>query len=131
MLKPILAIAALATLPVGLALADDDDRAFRGSLKDVAPRSDVMSLAVANGWSVEEIEMDDGYYEVEARTKEGREIEVKLHPVTLQIMAQEYEDDDDDDDGYGMANNPAAAGSAEPPKNGLFAPGAAPQVQVK
>ncbi|HBZ45461.1 MAG TPA: PepSY domain-containing protein [Maritimibacter sp.] len=130
MLKPILAIAALATLPVGLALADDDDRAFRGSLKDIAPRSEVMSLAAANGWSVEEIEMDDGYYEVEGRTKEGREIEVKLHPVTLQIMAQEYEDDDDDD-GYGMANNPAPAGSAEPPKNGLFAPNAAPRVQVK
>lgn len=43
-------------------------------------------------------------------------------------------DDEDDDDcedgGCGAANNPAPAGRAAPPENGLFDTGAAPQVQV-
>ncbi len=49
------------------------------------------------------------------------------------------DDDEDDDDGYSCmpgqpgcatGNAPAPAGSVAPPKNGLFAPGAAPAVQV-
>ena len=38
-------------------------------------------------------------------------------------------DDDDDDCGSG-ARNPAPAGTAAPPQNGLFGNGAPPQVQV-
>ncbi|MEC7764805.1 MAG: PepSY domain-containing protein [Pseudomonadota bacterium] len=128
MLKPILAVTALAAIPAGIALADGKD--YRGSLKDAQPMSAVLQLAEENGWMVRELDMDDGFYEVEARNAEGRMIEVKLHPETLQIVEHEY-DDDDDDDWHGNANNPARAGTAEPPQNGLFAPGAAPQVEVK
>ncbi len=54
----------------------------------------------------------------------------------------EDEDDDDDDDGMGgmrclpgqngcnPGTNPAPAGNAAPPANGLFAPGAKPAVQM-
>ena len=51
-----------------------------------------------------------------------------------------HDDDDDDDDDHGRRNcppgatgcgaAPAAAGTVAPPSNGLFAPGAKPQVQT-
>ena len=40
------------------------------------------------------------------------------------------DDDDDDDDCRGAARNPAPAGTATPPRNGLFGNGAPPQVRV-
>lgn len=42
----------------------------------------------------------------------------------------EDEDDDDDDGCRGGGRNPAPAGTAAPPQNGLFGNGAPPQVQV-
>ncbi len=39
-------------------------------------------------------------------------------------------DDDDDDDGRGGGRNPAPAGTAAPPQNGLFGNGTPPKVQV-
>jgi len=45
---------------------------------------------------------------------------------------EECEDDDgDDDDCLSNISNAAPAGTVEPPKNGLFGPGAAPKVEVK
>ena len=40
------------------------------------------------------------------------------------------DEDDDDDDGGRRAANPAPAGTALPPKNGLFGNGATPKVTV-
>lgn len=40
------------------------------------------------------------------------------------------DDDDDDDDCGTTARNPAPAGTAAPPQNGLFGNGAPPQVRV-
>ena len=69
----------------------------------------------------------DGCYKIEGRDIEGRKIDVKLDPATLQIVETDSEDDDDD---RGGARNPAPAGTVAPPQNGLFGNGAPPQVQV-
>ncbi|WP_306045110.1 PepSY domain-containing protein [Nioella sp. MMSF_3534] len=121
------ALALISVLPAGAALADDDDcRAPRDRWQ---PREAAMQLAEQNGWSVREFEIDDGCYEIEGRDAEGRAIEVSLDPESLEIVELEYEDDEDDG-GYANSRNPAPAGSAAPPQNGLFGSGAAPQVQV-
>lgn len=53
---------------------------------------------------------------------------------TKRNAGREDEDDDDgceeDEGSCGSANNPAPAGSAAPPQNGLFGDGAAPKAQV-
>lgn len=124
MKKTLTAFALIAFLPAGAVLADDDDR--RAPRDQWQPREAAMQVAAANGWAVRDFEIDDGCYEIEGRDRDGREIEVKLDPATLQIVEMDYEDDDD----RGGARNPAPAGSVAPPQNGLFGNGAPPQVQV-
>lgn len=119
------AFALIALVPAGAALADDDD--CRAPRDQWQPREAVMQLAQQNGWTVHDFEIDDGCYEIEGRDAQGREIEVKLDPATLQVVEMDYEDDDDD---RVPANNPAPAGTVAPPQNGLFGTGALPQVQV-
>lgn len=118
------AFALAALLPAGAVLADDDDcMAPRDTWQ---PREAVMQLASENGWTVQDFEIDDGCYEIEGRDRDGREIEVKLDPATLQVVEMDYEDDDD----RGGAHDSAPASNAQPPQNGLFGNGAPPQVQV-
>jgi len=119
------ALALAALLPAGAVLADDDE--CRVPRDQWQPREAVMQLAEQNGWTVGDFEIDDGCYEIEGRDQDGREIEVKLDPATLQIVEMDYEDEDDD---RGGARNPAPAGTVAPPQNGLFGNGTPPQVQV-
>lgn len=128
MKKALPALVILALLPAGIALAEDDD--CRTPRDQWQPREAVMKLAEENGWTIRDIEAEDGCYEVEARDKDGRDFEVKIDPGTLKIVDRE-DDDDDDDDGKGKGQRAAPAGTVAPPANGLFAPGAKPQVQVK
>ncbi|MBC7133829.1 MAG: PepSY domain-containing protein [Roseovarius sp.] len=125
MKKTLTTLALIALLPAGAALADDDD--CRVPRDQWQPREAAMQAAEANGWTVRRFEIDDGCYEIRGRDRDGREIEVKLDPATLQIVEMDHEDDDDD---RGGARNPAPAGSVAPPQNGLFGTGAAPKVQV-
>ncbi len=123
MRKILTALAVIALLPAGAALAADDDcSAPRDRWQ---PREAAMQLAGQNGWTVRDFEIDDGCYEIKGRDSSGREIEVKLDPATLQVVEMDYEDDD-----RGGASNPAPAGTVAPPPNGLFGNGAPPQVQV-
>lgn len=121
---PMLTIAAL--LPAGVVLADDDDCSVP---RDQWQRREAaLQVAQDNGWTVADFEIDDGCYEIEGRDADGREIEVKLDPATLQVVEMDYEDDDDD---YGTAaDNPAPAGTVAPPQNGLFGTGTPPKVKV-
>jgi len=124
MKKSLTALAIISLLPAGAALADDDDcSAPRDQWQS---REAVMQLAQQNGWTVRDVEIDDGCYEIEGRDGDGREIEVKLDPATLQVVEMDHEDDD----ARGGARNPAPAGTVAPPQNGLFGNGAPPQVQV-
>lgn len=117
------ALAILAALPAGVALAGDDDCAV--------PRAEwqsmeaVSRLAAGNGWTLRKIEVDDGCYEVKAQTREGRRIKAKLDPKTLEVI----EMDDRNHEGRSK-RDPAPAGSAAPPPNGLFGTGTPPKIQV-
>ena len=94
MRKTLTILAFLAALPAGAALADDDCFV---PMADWQPREAVAQFAVAQGWEVRRIKIDDGCYEIDGRDATGRAIEVKLHPGTLQIVAFEFEDDDGDE----------------------------------
>lgn len=112
-----------ALVPVGAALADDDCFAPRSQWQS---REAAMHEAKNKGWTVRELDIDDGCYEIEGRDSQDRAIEVKLDPATLQVVEMEYEDDHARKDG----NNPAAADTLPPPQNGLFGDGQPPKVKV-
>lgn len=94
MRKTLTILAFLTALPAGAALADDDCFV---PMADWQPREAVAEFAIAQGWEVRRIRIDDGCYEIDGRDATGRAIEVKLHPGTLQIVEFEFEDDDDDE----------------------------------
>jgi len=91
MRKTLTILAFLAALPAGAALADDDCFV---PMADWQPREAVSQFALAQGWEVRRIKIDDGCYEIDGRDAAGREIEVTLHPGTLQIVEFEFEGDD-------------------------------------
>jgi hypothetical protein len=92
MKKTLTILGLLAVLPIGSALADDDCFA---PMADWQPRDAVQRLAQKNGWIVRRIKIDDGCYEIHGRDAEGRRIEVKVHPATLQVIEIEYEAGDE------------------------------------
>ena len=91
MRKTLTILAFLAALPAGAALAGDDCFV---PMADWQPREAVAQFAIAQGWEVRRIKIDDGCYESDGRDAQGRAIEVKLHPGTLEIVEFEFEDDD-------------------------------------
>lgn len=92
-MKRLLAILAfVAALPAGAALADDDCFVPMTAWQ---PRDAVARLAEENGWIVRRIKVDDGCYEIKGTDKDGRRIEVTVHPGTLQVLEVEYKDEDD------------------------------------
>lgn len=125
MKKTLTALAVIALLPAGAALANDGD--CSAPRDQWQPREAAMQVAQQNGWTARDVEIDAGCYEIEGRDSSGREIEVKLDPATLRIVEMEYEDEDDD---RGGARNPAPAGTVAPPQNGVFGNGGPPRVQV-
>lgn len=102
MRKILTILAFLTVLPAGAALADDDCFV---PMADWQPREAVAEFALAQGWEVRRIKIDDGCYEIDGRDATGRAIEVKLHPGTLQIVEFEFEDDSDDDEREGQEND--------------------------
>ena len=94
MRKTLTILAFLTALPAGAALADDDCFV---PMADWQPREAVAEFAIAQGWEVRRIKIDDGCYEIDGRDATGRAIEVKLHPGTLQIVEFEFEDDHGDE----------------------------------
>ena len=91
MRKTLTILALLATLPAGVALADDDCFV---PMADWQPRVAVARLAADRGWTVRRIKIDDGCYEIDGRDAQGRAIEAKVHPGTLRVVEFEIEDDD-------------------------------------
>ena len=92
MRKTLTILAFLAALPAGAALADDDCFV---PMADWQPREAVAEFAIAQGWEVRRIKIDDGCYEIDGRDAQDRAIEVKLHPGTLRIVEFEFEDEDE------------------------------------
>ncbi|HDR27501.1 MAG TPA: PepSY domain-containing protein [Rhodovulum sp.] len=87
-----------------------------------APVADVVDIR----WTVRKFEIDDGRYEIKGRDSDGRQIEVKLDPATLQVVEMALEGDDR----RGGARTPAPAGSIATPQNGLSGNGVTPQMQA-
>ncbi|MCB1376269.1 MAG: PepSY domain-containing protein [Rhodobacteraceae bacterium] len=85
-------LAFLAAFPVGTARADDDCFV---PMADWQPRAAVTRLAEENGWVVRRIKIDDGCYEIKGTDRDGRRIEVTVHPRTLDVIEIEYGDGSD------------------------------------
>lgn len=96
-------IASLALLtaaaPAPLALAGDDE-GLRGGIAergDTFSHDDAARIARAEGMSrITETEQDDGKWELEGCTRDGREIEIDIDGRSGAILALEIDEDDDD-----------------------------------
>lgn len=94
MKKILTTLAFLTALPASVALADDDDCFV--PMADWQPREAVAQLVTDKDWTLRRLKIDDGCYKIHGRDAEGRQIEVTIHPQTLQILELEYEDEDED-----------------------------------
>lgn len=87
--------------PASLALADDDDGVRARSDSErvyTLNREDAVRIARAEGMTrVDEVERDDGKWELEGCTRDGREIEIDIHGATGAILELDLDDDTDDD----------------------------------
>lgn len=93
-MRTLLILPAFALAIVGAAAAS-----FAGSEVRVdAPRDQWMTIPqivetlTSKGYQVREVEQDDGVYEVEATDKDGKRVEVHVHPVTGEILRTELDD---------------------------------------
>ncbi len=79
----ILAATAIAlTVFATTAHADDDRRCGNVPIADWMSEADLRAKITPLDIDVREIDIDDGCYEVEARNKDGREVEISFHPQT-------------------------------------------------
>jgi hypothetical protein len=84
-------IASLVALSVGSAMAEDDCFV---PMADWKPREAVASMAAGLGWTVRRIKIDDGCYEIIGTDAEGRKIEARVNPATLEVLEIESRDHD-------------------------------------
>ena len=96
------------------------DGECRVLMADWQPREAVQAMANGQGWTARRIKTDDGCYEIEGQDAQGREIEVKLDPATLDVVEMEYED---------HATRPAPAGLAQMPASAPAEPAAKPATE--
>lgn len=74
------------------AMADDDDRRTARSPQAGLSIGDVYQRLTADGYTrIEEIERDDGKYEVEARDSQGRQVELDIDAQTGRILEVEHD----------------------------------------
>ncbi len=79
--------------PAPIAFADDDD--YRGGFR--ISRTEAIAIAHDNGMHhVQEIERDEGKWELEGCTYDRREIEIDIHGQSGRILEFEIDDHDDD-----------------------------------
>ena len=91
-----LTVFGLATLLAAPAAWAGDDCAV--PMRDWQPRSAVAAVAQAQGWTIRRIRIDDGCYEVIGTDAQGRAIEAKLNPGSLNIQEIEFEEEGDGHD---------------------------------
>ncbi len=132
----------LTALPV---LADDDCDV---PIERWQSRDAVMQMADRKGWEVQRLKIDDGCYELRGTDAEGRTVEAKIDPETLELVKMKIRDRDRDrDDDRDQptlsdrqdaeremrrdAPQSRAAGAATSSDNPLFTPGTAPRGQVE
>lgn len=91
MIRPAIALVAAAFFA---AAAYADDAAHRTASPPLAvTQEQAIATAKAQGMvRVEDIELDDGKWEVEGRTESGREIEVDVSARTGEVLRIDYDD---------------------------------------
>jgi hypothetical protein len=82
----------LAALPV---LADDDCDA---PLNRWQSRDAVRQMAVAQGWQIQRLKIDDGCYEVRGTDAQGRSFKARIDPETLRVLKLKQDDHQRDRD---------------------------------
>lgn len=96
---------AVLVLSLGLAawpsLADDDCDV---PVEQWQPREAVRRMAVARGWQVQRLKIDDGCYEIRGIDAEGRAFKTKIDPQTLAVVRIKRKDGDGE-----RARRPATA----------------------
>lgn len=114
----------LLVLSLGLAAlptwADDDCDA---PLARWQTREAVRQMAVAQGWQIQRLKIDDGCYEIRGTDAQGRSFKAKIDPETLQVLKMKQGDHpraqerDRDDDGAARQTPPpdAAAPRSQTP----------------
>ncbi len=79
--------------PAPIAFADDDD--YRGGFR--ISRAEAIDIARDNGMNVaQEIERDDGKWELEGCTYDRSETEIDIHGQSGHVLELEIDDRDDD-----------------------------------
>jgi hypothetical protein len=88
----------LSLLAAGPALSASKDGDLNVPRDQWLPLSEITEKLTALGYTVEEIESEDGAYEVEMVDKNGVRSEARIHPATAEILQSEKDDEDEDDD---------------------------------
>ncbi len=83
-----LATAFVAAIGAGTAaLASDDDRnRLNVPAAEWKSEAEIKDKLVAGGYTVREIETDDGAYEVKVTDKDGVQMELNVHPATGELL---------------------------------------------
>ncbi len=76
----------LAALP---ASADDDCEA---PLNRWQSRDAVRQMAVAQGWQIQRLKIDDGCYEIRGTDAQGRAFKARIDPETLKVLKLKQDD---------------------------------------
>jgi hypothetical protein len=120
----------LAALP---ASADDDCDA---PLNRWQSRDAVRQMAVAQGWQIQRLKIDDGCYEVRGTDAQGRAFKAKIDPETLKVLKMKQDDRqrarerDHDAKGAPQQARPTQPDGAAVPSP-LLTPGTAPRGQTE
>ena len=88
-MKKILAALAILALPAGAALADDDCVV---SPEQMQSWEAVAELASDYGWTITEMEIDDGCYELKVTDIGGNTLKAEIDPATLQVIKAKLRD---------------------------------------
>lgn len=78
-------------LAAGPALADDDCEA---PVQQWQSREAVHQMAVAQGWQVQRLKIDDGCYEIRGTDAQGRAFKARIDPQTLKVVKIKHKDRD-------------------------------------
>ena len=120
----------LSALP---AFADDDCDA---PLNRWQSRDAVRQMAVAQGWQIQRLKIDDGCYEVRGTDAQGRTFKAKIDPETLKVLKIKQDDRqrarerDLDDKRAAQQVRPTQPGAAAVPSP-LLTPGPGPHGQTE
>lgn len=88
-----LALGAMATATAGLAVSSNAWASEKCTVAeaDYQPMETLRSELEAKGWTISELELDDGCYEAEAIDENGQEVEAYFNPATFEVVELEVE----------------------------------------